>query len=297
MVRLLWLLPFLAGPVFGQLLPEGQDQRDLPFVIVDGKPLLPVSVDGQAGSMMLDNGTPETVMFNRDAAMLEPGQEVARGNAASGQPVIVMLHPAPRLEVAGHPLPLGERVVSGDLGFAEAGFGPGFMGFIGSPAVEAHPFLLDFDRQVLRVWRAVEVPEPEAFGRIVFSYWPGEQPTTAGLIGGFALLVDVDTGDQGTLYLRDKTQVALEAAGLLSGGPDVWTLSGLQLGEVGFAPTEVRVVRAGGPGDFRRSGPADFLRLGAGFLAENPTLWDFPQNTLVFLRPEAAVLSASGPAD
>ncbi|MDP3197372.1 hypothetical protein [Tabrizicola sp.] len=293
MVRLACLLVLCASPGFAQLLSDGRDRREIPFVVVDGKPMLEVTVNGQPGQMMLDNGTPETVMLNREAADLAPGQEVARGNAASGQPIIVMLHDAPVLAVDGQAMELPAKVVSGDFGFVEAGFGAGFMGFLGSPFVEPHPFLLDYARKRLVVLRAgtFALSPQDVRGEIVFSYWKGEQPTAAVRIGEEAMLVDFDTGDNGTLYLRPATQAALARAGLLTGGPDLWKLKSIRLGDMEFGPLTVTLVQAGGPKDFRRSGPADFLRLGAIFLADTPTLWDFPRNRLIFLAPAAALFA------
>lgn len=282
-----------AGPAFADLLPEGQDRREIPFAVVDGKPMLEVMVNGQPGQVMLDNGTPEAVMLNRDAADLAPGQEVARGNAASGQPITVMLHDAPELRVDGQEMALPVKVVSGDFGFVEAGFGEGFMGFLGSPAVEPHPFLLDYARKrllVLREGTFVLTPK-DIRGEIVFSYWKGEHPTSAVQIGDQAMLVDFDTGDSGTIYLRQETQAALEEAGFLTGGPDLWEVTSIRLGDMEYGPLTVNLVQAGGPQDFRRSGPADFLRLGARFLVDTPTLWDFGQISLIFLAPDAALLA------
>ena len=283
-----------AGSAFAQLLGDGQDRREIPVQVVDGRALLAVTVNGRDGVMMLDNGTPEAVMFNRDAVDLGPGQEAGRGNAASGQPVVVMVHDAPELVVVGQALPLGEKVVSGDLGFVEAGFGPGFMGFIGTPALEDDPFVIDFAMKKLVVIRGgkLDLTHDDVRGRIVFSIWPGEQPTSVAQIGDAALLLDFDTGDGGTIYLREETRGALVAAGHLTGGPDLWALSGLRIGGVDFAPTQLRVVQAGGPEDFRRTGASDFLRLGAGFLAANPVLWNFADRELVFLTPTAQVLAA-----
>jgi hypothetical protein len=232
-------------------------------------------------------------MLNRDAVELMPGTEVARGNAASGQPVVVMVHEAPVVTLAGQGLALPERVVSGDLGFVEAGFGPDFLGFLGAPALEDDLFVLDFHRQTLIVIRAGQLhlaPE-EMRGRVVFSIWPGEQPTSVAQIGESALLLDFDTGDEGTLYLQDATRAGLIAAGHLTGGPEFFEISGLRIAGVDFAPTRVRVVQAGGAKDFRKSGASDFLRLGAGFLAANPVLWNFAERELVFLTPDARVLA------
>lgn len=293
MVRFAILLCLCAGPALAQLLEDGQNRREIPFQLVDGKPLLSVTVAGREGALMVDNGTPEAVMFNRDAVDLAPGPEVGRGNAASGQAVVVMLHQAPAMTLAGQDFPLPERVVSGDLGFVEAGFGPDFLGFLGTPALEADPFVLDFQRLRLIVIRAghLDLAPEDVRGRLVFSIWPGEQPTSVAQIGASAVLLDFDTGDDGTLYLQDETLAVLVAAGHLTGGPERYELSGLRIAGVDFAPTPVRVVKAGGPLDFRRSGPSDFLRLGAAFLAANPVLWNFGDHQLVFLAPEATVLA------
>ncbi len=294
MVRLALTLCLLSAPAFAQLLADGQNRREIPFEVVDGRALVAVVVDGQAGVMMLDNGTPEAVMINRDAVPMADGQEVARGNAASGQPVVVMMHQAPEVSVGGQPLALPEKVVSGDLGFVEAGFGAGFMGFIGTPGLEAHPFVLDFAQRKLIVLRAnaLTVPQPDIRGQIVFSIWPGEQPTSVAQIGATAVLLDFDTGDRGTFYLRDETRVLLQDTGHLVGGPELWDLSGLQIGGIDLDPTTVRLVQTGGPEDFRKTGASDFLRLGADFLAENPVMWDFAKRQLVFLAPGAQVLSS-----
>ena len=260
MVRLAFLLALCAAPAFAQLLPEGQDRREIPFPVVDGKPMLAVTVNGQPGQMMLDNGTPEAVMLNRDAAELPPVQEVARGTAASGQPIIVMLHDAPVLLVEGQEMALPAKVVSGDFGFVEAGFGPGFMGFLGPPAVEANPFLLDYARRRLVLLRegTFALTPKDIRGEVVFSYWKGEQPTTAVQIGDQAMLVDFDTGDNGTLYLRPESQEALVKAGLLSGGPDLWSLASIRLGATEFGPGHGDVSAGRWPDGFPPQWPGGF---------------------------------------
>ncbi len=280
-------------PAIAQILPDGQDQRQIALEVVDGRALIAVRVADTDGVMMLDTGTPETVMFNRDAATLAPGPEVGRGNAASGQTVVVMVHDAPEMAIAGEAFPLPSKVTSGDLGFVEVGFGPQFLGFIGAPALEDTPFVLDFQRKRLAVFRqgSVDLQPSDSRGRVVFSIWPGEQPTTVAQIGDTALLVDFDTGDRGTLYASDSMRAALVAGGFLTAGAEGWVLSGLRIGGVSFDPTTVRLVKAGGPEDFRRTGASDFLRLGADFLTANLVLWDFSSHELVFLTPEAGPLT------
>ena len=279
-----------AGPAAAQLLAEGQDSRDIALRLMDGKPFVAVQVDQRSGWMMLDNGTPDAVFLNRHALALAPGPEVGRGKAASGQEVVVWLHDAPALAVAGQPMVLPAKVPSGDFGFAEGAFGADFMGFLGSPAVEGHVFVLDYLRGVMTVFRPETAPAPRAadvLAEVHFAFWRGEQPTMAGLVGGRAMLIDLDTGDGGTIYLRPETRAALVASGAFAATPEGGVLKRLSLAGVEFADLPVEVVQAGGPADVRTTVEADFLRLGSGFLARQPVVWDFPGRRLLILRPEA----------
>lgn len=292
-MKLAALMVLLASSASAQLLENGQERREIGIQVIDGRALVAVAVGGQNGLMMLDNGTPEAVMLNREAVTLPVGQEVGRGFAASGQPIVVELHSPPEMMVDGQPFALPEHVTSGNFGFVEEGFGAEFMGFIGAPALSGTPFVLDFPRKRLILLR----PDPhdlapaDVRGRTVFSIWGESLPTSVVEIGQTAMLLDFDTGDNGTLYLRDESRAALVAEGTLTGGPETMELSGFRIGGMDFPPTPVRVVQAGGPEDFRKTGASDFLRLGASFLAQNPVLWNFASRELVFLTPTATVLA------
>ena len=109
---------------------HGMAWRELPFTLIDGKPMLDVQVGDQTGVMMFDNGTPASVFLNREAADLAPGQEVGRGTAASGQEIIVQVHPAPMVAIAGLPMATENPARSGNFGFVEVAFGADFLGFV-----------------------------------------------------------------------------------------------------------------------------------------------------------------------
>lgn len=293
-MRMRYLVALLAAlwaaPATAQLLAEGQDQRTLTFRVMDGKPFLPAQVGAVSGWMMLDNGTPETVFLNRHALDLGPAPEVGRGFAASGQEIVVWLHDALPVAVAGQPLPLVPKVTSGDFGFAEGAHGPDFLGFIGTPALIGHVFLLDYAAGRMTVFDPATAPVPKAddvLDTVPFAYWPGEQPTMAGLLGDRPLLVDLDTGDNGTIYLRPETKAALLAEGAVEPTSQGLVLKRLTLGATVFTNLPVAEVVAGGPQDMRPSGPVDFLRLGSAFLATQRVLWDFPARRLVFLTADA----------
>ena len=292
------LLALLALPAGAQILPEGQNWRELPFEVVAGKPLLTVAVNGAKGRMMFDNGTPEVLFFNRDAAALGAGNYAAQGFAASGQKITVHLHDAPQVEIAGLPFAAPAKVTSGDFGFAEVAFGSDFMGFIGAPMVEPWAFLLDYNREMLTILRtdpagALAIAPPAAtdvLAEMSFAMAPGEQPTTAGFIGQMPIAVDLDTGDDGTIYLRPETRTRLLAAGLLQASGDEVVLKSLNLGGAPFADLPLRLVEAGGPADLRTYPGSDFLRLGARFFATQPSLWNFPAGTITLLRPDSGFL-------
>jgi hypothetical protein len=291
----------LAAPLRAEILAEGQDRRDIPFTVMDGKPMLPVAVDGRAGVMMFDIGTPSVVFLNRAAIDLPEGQEVGRGFAASGQEIVVQLHPAPAMTLAGQGMDLPERVQSGDFGFTEVAFGADFLGFVGLPAVQDHAVLLDYGRSVLSVIRLDEagvmaLPEPDATDVVAtldFLLFPDELPLTVARIGEMPVQVSFDSGDSGTLYLQPGTRARMVAAGSLATGANgLWELAGLTLGGALMPPTPVTVIEAGGEDDKRAAGQPDELRLGAAFFATHPTLWNFPARRMLILRPGAAMLQA-----
>jgi len=291
----------IASPIQAQLLGDGQALRDIPFVVMDGKPMLPAAVEGREGVMMFDIGTPSAVFLNRGAVDLPDGQEVARGHTASGQEIVVQLHPTPDLMVAGQEMDLPERVQSGDFGFAEVAFGDDFLGFVGLPAVQGDAVLLDYDRSALTVIRVDEAgvmalaqPEPvDVIATLDFLLFPDELLLSVGRIGELPVQVSFDSGDSGTLYLQPGTRARLMAEGsLASGAGGLWELAGVTLGGALMQPTPVTLIEAGGEKDGRSTGQPDELRLGAAFFAAQPTLWNFPARRMMILRPGAAIPKA-----
>ena len=298
------VLAFAAGPGMAGVLGEGELRREIPFRVLDGKPMLPVTVAGRDGVVMFDLGTPSPVFLNRGAADLPEGQEVGRGFAASGQEIVVHLHDAPAMAIAGQALTLPPKVQSGDFSFAEGAFGADFFGFLGLPAVQDHAVLLDYDRSVLTLFAldvdgGLPVPAPETqdvIADVGFLLFPEELPLVVGRVGEMPIQISLDSGDSGTAYLTPGTRARLAAAGLLAEGANgLWELSGLTLGGALMLPTPLALVEAGGEADGRPNGQPDEVRLGAAFFASQPTLWNFPARRLTLLRPGAAILAAGGP--
>jgi len=163
--------------------------------------------------------------------------------------------------------------------------------------VQHNAFVLDYARRQWVIFRVDERgvlpvrPSPaDVRAELRFLMQPGELPTVDALLGSLPLITDVDSGDGGTLYASVATHALLRQQGLLAPEGELWQMRGLSMGGVAFGSTVVRWVEAGGPEDVRPAGQADQLRLGARFLAANPCLWNFPAQTLTFLRPEAVFL-------
>lgn len=293
-------LPAAAG-----LLAEGQTVRVLPFTLRDGdKPMIDATVAGKKGVMLIDNGTPDALFINRAAVPLPQGQWVAKGFAASGQAVEVHSHPTPSIQIHGQPLALPARIRSGDFGFTAPGLGDDFLGFVGTKMLAEDAFVLDYARRQLVLLKVRQdgtlALAPNGAADVLvqtrFMRWPDRLPTFVGAIGVLPMLMDIDTGDGGTLYVTAATREQLKKERFLQAAGTAWQLSGLSIGGVKFEPTQLRLVEAGGPQDFRTEGRVDQLRLGAAFLARHTCLWNFPAKTLTFLQPGAPFLDQFAPA-
>ena len=281
------------------LLEPGQHIRVIPFSISDGdKPMLEARVAGKNGHLLFDNGTPDALLLNRAALALPAGKFLARGNAASGQVVVIHEHPTPVIEIAGQKVRLPVRIRSGDFAFTAPAFGADFLGFVGTKMIDTDAFLLDYARHQLTLFRTdkngtLPLPPPQT-GDIVatmrFMIWPGGQPTFAAAIGTLPIVTDIDTGDGGTLYVTTATRSQLITQRHLEADGTKWHLRDLSIAGVLFEPTPVRLVVAGGPEDFRTEGHLDQLRLGSAFLAAHTCLWNFSTKTLTFLKPDSAFL-------
>jgi hypothetical protein len=83
----------------------------------------------------------------------------------------------------------------------------------------------------------------------------------------------------------------VEAEALLTATGETATLSGVTFGGATFDGLKVRLVEAGGPQDKRPWPGSDALRLGAAFLSDHTSLWNFPAGTITLLSPDAAFLA------
>ena len=282
------------------LLGQAASWREIPFEVVDGKPLISATIGEARGRLMFDTGTPVSIMLNRDALDLDEGDQLRGGQAASGQVLSVREHHAPPVRVSGQPMSTPPRLLSGDFGFVEAAFGPDFLGFVGSPAVSGGAFVLDYGRQVLTILQTQAdglpvvgaPPTEDVVARFSVAMAEGEQPTTGAFVGSLPVALDFDTGDGGTFYVRSETRAALEAKGVLTLEGDLAMVGPVSFGGALFDRISVSLIEAGGPKDVRPWPGSNALRLGSRFLALNPSLWNFTDHTITILRPGSSYLKA-----
>jgi hypothetical protein len=228
---------------------------------------------------------------------LDAGRARAGGTAASGQSIHIRDHAPPaRMQIAGLDAGLTGPVQSADLAFVADGLGLALIGFIGAPMVARGAFALNYDQSRMVVLgtdangELADPPKPDEVLAEVAVLWPdGDPPLFAGSVGGQPLLIDLDTGDVGTLYLSAATMAAWRGAELLTEGPEGAVLHGLAFGGADFAPQPVRLVSAGGADDHRPSGHPDLLRLGGRFLRQHPTLWNLAGHRFTVLRDDSAL--------
>lgn len=244
------------------LMPRVLWALDLPIELRDGKPMLAATIAGHSGVVMFDLGTAELLILNRDALPLPPGPVVARGQAASGQAITIRRHPTPPITLPGLTPELPDQVLSGDFGFTRAGLGADFLGFLGLPLVAGRVFGLDYAAGRLSLHDDLPDPAAGGLGPPLDLDLSGPLPRLDGWIDGWidgrAIAVEIDTGDSGTAWLHRPLPEGAR----------------LRLGPVTVDPGPLRLVRPGSAGDRRDDTGPELIRLGAGFLARNRTLWD-----------------------
>ena len=197
---------------------------------------------------------------------------MGRGTAASGQEIIVQVHPAPAVQVVGLPMATENPARSGNFGFVEGTFGADFLGFVGMPAVQDHAILLDYDRRVLTVARVASdgrmaLPAPpaaEVLAEFAILLLPDELPMAVGAVGDQPVLLSLDTGDSGTAYLTPALQARVQATAALTTLADgrVW-LTGVAIGGVDVGAVDMAPIIAGSP-QGRRGSPCLMPRDGSG---------------------------------
>lgn len=278
-----------------------QPQFTLPFHLFNGHILIDGAVNGRAGKFLFDTGTEFPFFLNNHFLSLSKDQYVGRGQAASGQEMVLYRQETPvlALEIADQVrfenLPTQMHT---DWGFlAQAYSMPSFLGSIGHGFNQNYIFVIDYDAQTI-VFHA-QCEDESILARVIdparvlaaFKFTPtgvdGKMPEVELHIGNEVISAFFDTGSQGSLELTETTKNSLEKRGFLSHlfseyaygahEPNTRaTLKGLRYG-----PDLLHDAR----NLSFKTGTKNRLGLGFHFMKNYVTVWDYKRQILTLLRP------------
>ena len=273
----------------------------LPLTIRQGYPLAAGTVNGRAGHFMLDTGTPFRFFLNHRFAPVAVGPEIGRGQAGSGQPIVV--RPAQGVtsltlggmrEIGGsralqpaRPDPAA-GLVAADFGFLQAGPVPDFLGFVGAPWLSTWAFSLRYSpARWLMADTGAGAERLQAGSDLValvrLEGQDGPLPYATFHLDGVPLRVRFDTGTPGMLHLSPGRRAQLERSGALrcqtgtQQEPERCQVAGLRYGAAALELDEIAT----------STGPVDRMTLGAALLARYVSVWNLSRSTIDLRRDTA----------
>jgi hypothetical protein len=237
------------------LLPAQADRISLAFELDAGYILLPGTVRGVSGVVMLDTGTPFTLLLNNTLIPLELTGTPSPGRAGSGQTFEITRHDEiGPLTIAGQHLSQTGPVISGTLRWMSEEFRPDFLGFAGYALIREHEMVVDYQAQRIELHRlgadgSRKVAPPALPANAITLRFDGfddnrpNLPYVMTTVAGLEIEVMFDTGTNAYLDLTPQGRKTLEAAQavqMLEGGGV--RLPGLTLGGVP-APNAVKTIQ------------------------------------------------------
>lgn len=267
------------------------DTVTLPIVMVREFPFIEGSVNGVHGKFMLDTGAQRAMALNDHRIPLTGGFPMGTGHFGSGQTFDVTLRPkATDVNVAGLHFDSVTRVQSQDATMLER-ITPDFLGWFGYQAWSAYAMKLNYQTQEATFYRA----GPDAFlagekrvARVPYTIRKLPNiPLVKGALGSMDLIVSFDTGQQGNIYVDAATRDRWVKEGrLVPDGEDTYDVKGLRLGD-GFTVDVPKLRLWTTP--FPAAEPTGItepfsISLGYALLSQYVTVWDFPSQSLYFLK-------------
>jgi len=279
---------------------------ELPLLVHQGYPFVAGEVNGRRGHFMVDNGTPFRFFFNANFAPVTMGRELGRGQAGSGQPIVVheargvqtlRLGPDAARELEPAQAATGEGLRAADFSFIETGVQPDFLGFVGAPWLSPFAFLLRYApaRWLLSdagagAQRLLEGSERVALIR--FEGRDGSLPYATLQVDGVNLRARFDTGTPGVLQLTAQFRARLERAGVLrcteSNEPARSTRCELEGLRYGATALELAPL-------LTNTGSDNRITLGAALLSRYVTVWNLSQATIDLRRDTSRCLISEKP--
>jgi hypothetical protein len=272
----------------------------LPFFSMNGHILIEGAVGTRRGKFLFDTGTEFAFLLNNHYVDLDKERLFARGQAASGQELVLyrQSRALPCIEI-GDGLRFEEvrDFTHSDWNFLAEAYGiPALLGTVGHGFNRNYVFVIDYDTQTITFHaydRSGHVPaglfDPaRVVARLEFTATgvDGKLPEVAMQVGEQRITAFFDTGNLGSLELTESTQAALTQSGHLNlsqaeylyGRREPYRradLSGLRHG-----PQDLAAMR----NLSFKPGPQDRIGLGYQFLKNYISVWDYQNRTLTLLR-------------
>lgn len=263
----------------------------LPIVMVREYPFIEGEIAGVKGKLMLDTGMQRSFSINDHRVPLAGGKKMGTGHFGSGETFDVREHTAVEGVRIGHlRFPKVTKVESQDARMLER-ITPDFLGWVGHGAFADHAMKLDYLR--LKVTFYAGTSREYLKGEKVIAILPFKTrkipniPLLPARIGDVDIVVSLDTGMYGALYISEAKQQRLVAHGLLksTADPDAHDLSGVRIANrVDGSFQNIEVDKGPSP-SARPVGVAEDveLELGYVFLRQYKTVWDYREKRLYLL--------------
>ncbi len=266
-----------------RLIAQG-DIITLPMHVTKGYVFIDGRVGDRAGAFMFDTGSPFSFFLNNNYLPLELANRIGSGTAGSGQQLTVYQHDnVGPITIGGVALHDVGVVRSANFVFIEHGIRPDFLGFIGFALIRDYEFVIDYERQVIDLYRAGENGDPvvrhvnpdEVVATLTFRTEREQQvPLVTFAVDGEQIEASFDCGSPGGLSLTAETRQALETSGRLQSTEGAHTLSGLTYDGITLSIEFPRLAE----------GVTNTMSLGYSFLREYRSVWNYRKHTVTLLR-------------
>lgn len=287
------IAPIASRSAVERVAAEGLIQ--LPITIHEGYPLIAGEVNGKHGRFMLDTGSPFGFFINSRFAPVTVGPEVGRGQAGSGQAIVVHQgHGVTSLTLGGS----GSRevqpaepskasgIMSADFAFLQEGLVPDFLGFIGAPWLSSFVFSLRYEpAQWLLTGTGADAQRllegSERVALVRFEGKEGPLPYATFQVDGVDIRVRFDTGTPGGLQLTPEFKARLERTGALHCREDAKPAPRLQcvLRGLRYGPAELTLDAIA-----TNTGADNRITLGTALLGRYVSVWNLSASTLDLRR-------------
>lgn len=195
----------------------------LPFHLFNGFMLVEGEVNGKKGKFMFDTGTPVALMLNNNYLSFPKKIKSGEYTVSSGQKDILyrttIIKASFGNDVSFKNL---HNIFNADFGFIQEGITNDFLGFIGYEFIKNYEFLIDYDNQLIKLYKIDEKGVPlkpyhidqEIFETLNFTTKENtsQMPVILIEINKKLLNGKFDTGNQGGINLNNNDKIEFIAS-------------------------------------------------------------------------------------